>query len=781
MSPAHDQRIRWGRPRRVRPWLRAEALEDRRLPSVTLNPVLVQPIEGAPFSGVVATFTSNDPAPQSASNYSATLTFGDMTLIAGTITAVGGGVFDVATSTPHTFTEEGGSTIAVTVRDAVDGSQSSSNAGAAVVDAPLTAQGATVTGAPGVPLSGLVASFTDTDPNGMASDDTATIDWGDGTTTAGTIAAHGNVAIGLSFTVTGGHVYAVQGHYPVVVTIQDTGGSAVVAAGQAVVTPTPPRIAGTGAAVTATAGTPVRDQPLVGFAGDPVAADYRAEINWGDGMPPSLGTFLPSGPAAGNGFTVVGGHTFVAPGIYNGAITVQAINGAAATVPLVSTVFAPTVSQRTLAAVEDQPLNQVQLATLAAPTGAPAIAPNFYTATIDFGDGTAPVPGVITPAGTVVGSHTYAESGSYTVRITIGTPGNPVVATSTVVQPVQDVPISLSGFLDPASDTGVSNSDNITKDNTPTFLGNSEPGSVIALFAQPVGSTAAPALIGGGVTDAGGIWRVTSLTLPDGDFTIVAMAVDRNGKTMATTQLLPQGGSGPLVIDTVGPKVTDLVFDRQHGRIGIAFQDDHSGLDQTSLIDGANYSFTGTSVRGSRRAGPFLVTSLAVSPPTGPTAPQAVTLTVNGGRPIPGGRYVLTVRSGGIEDVAGNALDGEFYGFFPSGNNKPGGDFVAGLDAVHSVVFSPLPIQNGFATPLNPPGTPGSSLLLTPPRRGTRSQPRPPATQPAAHARRPTPSPGVQHPAAAHASPNGHVLTVRDLAPSRPRVSRRAAQQASFT
>jgi hypothetical protein len=50
-------------------------------------------------------------------------------------------------------------------------------------------------------------------------------------------------------------------------------------------------------------------------------------------------------------------------------------------------------------------------------------------------------------------------------------------------------------------------------------------------------------------------------------------------------------------------------------------------------------------------------------------------------------------------------LDGEFYGFFPSGNNVPGGDFAARLDAVHNRIF-PAQTIVGFATPNVPPGTP---------------------------------------------------------------------------
>jgi len=51
------------------------------------------------------------------------------------------------------------------------------------------------------------------------------------------------------------------------------------------------------------------------------------------------------------------------------------------------------------------------------------------------------------------------------------------------------------------------------------------------------------------------------------------------------------------------------------------------------------------------------------------------------------------MKSGGITDTAGNALDGEFYGFEPSGNHKPGGDFQALLIANHNFTFGAAPDQ----------------------------------------------------------------------------------------
>ncbi len=84
---------------------------------------------------------------------------------------------------------------------------------------------------------------------------------------------------------------------------------------------------------------------------------------------------------------------------------------------------------------------------------------------------------------------------------------------------------------------------------------------------------------------------------------------------------------------------------------------------------------------------------------------------INGGEALRGGTYTYTVNSGGVQDIAGNALDGEFYGFFPSGNNIVGGNFVAVLDSVHNRIYSPSP-QQGFGSPVQPPGRLGLSYRL---------------------------------------------------------------------
>ncbi len=52
------------------------------------------------------------------------------------------------------------------------------------------------------------------------SDYSATIDWGDGTSSSGVVGASGR-----AFTISGSHTYQEDGNYPIVVHIADLGGS----------------------------------------------------------------------------------------------------------------------------------------------------------------------------------------------------------------------------------------------------------------------------------------------------------------------------------------------------------------------------------------------------------------------------------------------------------------------------------------------------------------------------------------------------------------------------
>jgi hypothetical protein len=84
----------------------------------------------------------------------------------------------------------------------------------------------------GVIFNGLVAIFSDLDPSGNAKNFTATIDWGDGHFSPGTITANANGG----FNVTGTNTYAGGGSFPVTVDIADLQGSGLTIQNTATVT-----------------------------------------------------------------------------------------------------------------------------------------------------------------------------------------------------------------------------------------------------------------------------------------------------------------------------------------------------------------------------------------------------------------------------------------------------------------------------------------------------------------------------------------------------------------
>jgi hypothetical protein len=112
--------------------------------------------------------------------------------------------------------------------------------------------------------------------------------------------------------------------------------------------------------------------------------------------------------------------------------------------------------------------------------------------------------------------------------------------------------------------------------------------------------------------------------------------------------------------------------------------DSTSTTDPTSATNPANYTIVPPStIAGSSAQAVALHPSIAGFY----SAATSATVTFNlgkGGR-LPRGRYIFQISSGGVTDLAGNALDGEFTGRFPSGNGAPGGNFIAGF------VYNPAP------------------------------------------------------------------------------------------
>ena len=179
------------------------------LPNLTPPTVATIPANGTEGNPVQLGVTGTGPGGSLSNCGTAGLTF-DWTFDDGGTTS--------GQNPQHTFAEEGTHTGTVVVTDPT-GLSTTLSFSVPVADAPLTLSCAT----PAVSLqafNGTVADLHDGNPSAPLSDFTATIDWGDSSTSSGLVSGSGG-----DYTVAGGHTYASTGYYDVNVHVDDVGGS----------------------------------------------------------------------------------------------------------------------------------------------------------------------------------------------------------------------------------------------------------------------------------------------------------------------------------------------------------------------------------------------------------------------------------------------------------------------------------------------------------------------------------------------------------------------------
>jgi hypothetical protein len=199
--------------------------------NLTATGTSVSTAEGSTSSIQVATFVDANPtAPLSdfTWNGAVIIHWGDGTQSAGTVSQPGGIGTNFVVSGAHAYSEQGTFPISVTIAD-IGAVTTTANSTAAVDDAPLSISVAPIKITPGSGFSGQIATFTDANNAAQLSDfnglGAASINWGDGTTTPGTISQPGGV--GTPFVVNGSHTYATTDNHTIKVTITDIGDSTV--------------------------------------------------------------------------------------------------------------------------------------------------------------------------------------------------------------------------------------------------------------------------------------------------------------------------------------------------------------------------------------------------------------------------------------------------------------------------------------------------------------------------------------------------------------------------
>jgi hypothetical protein len=390
----------------------------------------VASIEGSPFSGIVATFTDANPN-ATAAEFSATIKWGDGSTSVGLVEGNGAG-FNV--SGTHTYAEEGSYAISVRIAD-VGGSSATAGSTVQVTDAALNSSAVPIASVEGAPFSGVIATVTDANPFAAPSDFTAVILWGDGSSSAGSVTA----VEGGGFNVSASHTYIEEGSYAVTVDVADTGGSITSVGTTATVTDAP--LTAVGRTI-----TPLENSSFVAVVASVVDAnpngtadDFSATIDWGDGVITS-GSVVASGAAR---FDVIGSHTYGHEGLYTMHIAIADVGGASCAAVSVADArdTGLVASGATVTGVKGVPFTQV-VATAVESDVTPE-GTESYTCVINWGDGSTSA-GTMMPTETgaysIVGSHTYALSGSYVVLVTIDDAQNFISTSARSTALVSEVP-----------------------------------------------------------------------------------------------------------------------------------------------------------------------------------------------------------------------------------------------------------------------------------------------------------------------------------------------------
>jgi hypothetical protein len=345
----------------------------------------------------------------------------------------------------------------------------------------LTATGYDLSGIEGQQVNGIVATFTDvTYPTNSPDDFTATINWGDGTTSDGIVTAQGSL-----FVVRGSHTYAEEGSYSIKATINDVGGAATAnTSSKATIADAPLSVTAT--PVSATEGLSFSGQIATFTDGNPNAGldDFTSivacpdiivvgyppfpcpmgpvssvTIDWGDGTTPESGNGTISEPGGvGTPFVVSGSHTYADESFYTIKVTITDNGGSKVIGTCTATVAdAPLTATGTPVHAAEGVLFSGQVATFT-DANPNAILNDFQshvflpgggsTVSIDWGDGstsnaTVTQPGGISTPFLVSGSHTYAKVGTYIVVVSIvetsfGNTASPSTATTTSTATVID-------------------------------------------------------------------------------------------------------------------------------------------------------------------------------------------------------------------------------------------------------------------------------------------------------------------------------------------------------
>jgi FG-GAP-like repeat len=342
--------------------------------------------------------------------------------------------------------------------------------------------------------------------------------------------------VGMPVPAKGSHTYSSAGALAFTVTIKDSEGSKATVSGTATVAAQGTVVLGAaGSAIRGTEGVSTGSVRVASFTDtnpNATASQFTANIAWGDGN-------VSAGVVTANshgGFDVSAAHAYAEEGSY--AISVTISDGAAG------------ATANGAASIADAALHVSAVAvsgTAGASTGAvpvasftddnPSGSPGGYTASIDWGDGSAVTAGVVTArlgGGFDVTStgHTYAGEGSYAISITVRDAGG-ASAAATANALIADAALHVNAV--PITGTARASTGQIT---VATFTDDDPAGAAQSYSASIDWGDGSPLSGGSIVANASGGFDVLSTGhtyLNQGSYAVSVTIADHGGSSTTTT------------------------------------------------------------------------------------------------------------------------------------------------------------------------------------------------------------------------------------------------------
>src|SRR5439155_1334414 len=202
------------------------AIADQQLTNISSSNLPPTGQENASIGAITGIATFTDPGGvgnEPTTDFTATINWGDTTTDAGTIVSLGGGNYRVD-APAHTYVEEGTYTVTVTLKHDALPAVTTHSQTIAIADQQitnLTAANLPATGNENASIGAITGIATFTDPAGVGAettaDFTATISWGDSSTSSGTVVSLG----GGDYRVDApAHTYVEEGSYDVTGTVK---------------------------------------------------------------------------------------------------------------------------------------------------------------------------------------------------------------------------------------------------------------------------------------------------------------------------------------------------------------------------------------------------------------------------------------------------------------------------------------------------------------------------------------------------------------------------------